>query len=62
MNGRDDWMWPKGSEEGIRQSRIDARDIARARREKRRKEIISALAWCAFVFIMVYIMFWAAFG
>jgi len=62
MNWQDDWMWPKGSEEGIRQSRIDARDIARARREKRRKEIIDTLAFGALVFIVIYVCLWVVTG
>jgi hypothetical protein len=49
-------------DEAVRQSRIEAREIARKRRQKKRDEILLILACVAGAFLFLYVCLWAALG
>lgn len=55
-----DIVWPE--EEGIRLSRVEAREMARKRRQQKREKIISGLVWWAAGFLFIYICLWVGVG
>ena len=49
-------------EEEIRLSQIDARQIRRWRRARRRKELARLLLWAVGTFVFLYLALWILFG
>ena len=49
-------------EEEIRLSQIDARQIRRWRRARRRKELARLLVWAVGTFVFLYLALWILFG
>ena len=51
-----------GLEEEIRLSQIDARQIRRWRRARRRKELARLVVWAVAAFLLLYLSLWVVFA
>ena len=55
-------VWPEDEADGVRLSRIRARDLAHKRKQRKRQERFYPVLWGAAIFCWIYLCLWVAFG